>query len=109
MSLPATVQQLCEWTGGSLLRGAPEETFEGTQIDSRKVGPRDLFVAIVGPNHDAHRFLGGVLSNGAAGALIQSDRSEDTLPRTDGFLVHVEDTTRARTKFEFYFIFRRDV
>ena len=95
MSLPATVEQICAWTGGSLLRGRPDQIFSGTKIDSREVGEGDLFVAIVGPNHDAHRFLGNVLLGGAAGALVQSDRIEDTLPRSDRFLVHVEDTTRA--------------
>ena len=95
MSLPASVEQLCAWTGGSLLRGRPDQTFSGTKIDSREVGARELFVAIVGPNHDAHQFLGNVLLAGAAGALVQSDRIDDTLPRSDGFLVHVEDTTRA--------------
>ncbi|MBJ22013.1 MAG: UDP-N-acetylmuramoyl-tripeptide--D-alanyl-D-alanine ligase [bacterium] len=95
MSLPASAAQLCEWTGGHLLRGRPNQSFEGTKIDSREVGSRDLFVAIIGPNHDAHRFLGDVLLGGAAGAMVQSDRIDHSLPRSDGFIVQVEDTTRA--------------
>ncbi len=95
MSLPSSAQQICEWTGGSLLRGRADQAFTGTKIDSREVGGGDLFVAIVGPNHDAHRFLADVLRAGAAGALVQSDRIGDPLPSGDGFLVPVEDTTRA--------------
>jgi UDP-N-acetylmuramoyl-tripeptide--D-alanyl-D-alanine ligase len=95
MSLVATAGQVCEWTGGSLLRGRPEQTFSGTLIDSREVGPEDLFVAIVGPNHDAHSFVPGVLLSGAAGALIQSDRISDTIGPSKGFLIHVDDTTLA--------------
>jgi len=95
MSLPATAAQLCEWTGGSLLRGEPAQSFSGTKIDSREVDAGDLFVAIVGPNHDAHRFLAEVLAGGAAGALVQADRIGETSNPGRGFLVEVEDTTRA--------------
>lgn len=95
MSLPTSVESLCAWTGGQRLRGRADQTFGGTVIDSRAVSPGDLFVAIVGPNHDAHRFVGDVLLAGAAGALVQTERVEETLPRCDGFLVHVDDTTKA--------------
>ena len=95
MSVSATAQMACEWTGGSLLRGRPDQAFTMTVIDSREVGAGDLFVAIVGPNHDAHRFAGDVLSKGAAGILIQTDGIEDKLGRSDGFIIHVEDTTLA--------------
>ena len=95
MSLAATVEALCRWTGGTKLRGRDDQAFTGTVIDSRAVTPGDLFVAIVGPNHDAHGFVAEVLAAGAAGALVQSDRLEETLARSDAFLVHVDDTSRA--------------
>ena len=95
MSAPTSVEDLCAWTGGDLLRGRSDAAFHGTAIDSRAVRPGDLFVAIVGPNHDAHQFVGAVLTAGAAGAVVQSDRVEETLPRGESFLVHVDDTTRA--------------
>ena len=95
MSRATSVAELCEWTGGEILRGRADDRFTGTGIDSREVGEGDLFVAIVGPNHDAHRFVGEVLAKGAAGALVQSERLEETLPRSGGFVVQVADTTRA--------------
>ncbi|MCR9097543.1 MAG: UDP-N-acetylmuramoyl-tripeptide--D-alanyl-D-alanine ligase [bacterium] len=95
MSAAATVDDLCGWANGQIIRGRGDQTFTGTKIDSREIGAGDLFVAIVGPNHDAHRFLGDVLIGGAAGALVQMDRVEETVARTDGFLVHVDDTTVA--------------
>jgi UDP-N-acetylmuramoyl-tripeptide--D-alanyl-D-alanine ligase len=95
MSIATRVEQLCAWTHGSLLRGRPDQTFRATVIDSREAGPGDLFVAIVGPNHDAHAFAGEVLAKGAAGVLIQSDRVDDTFGPGDGFVVDVEDTTLA--------------
>jgi len=95
MSLAATAEMLCQWTGGQMLRGRADQSFESTVIDSREAGPGTLFVAIVGPNHDAHRFAAEVLAKGAAGVVIQSDRIEDTLGPSEGFIVHVEDTTLA--------------
>lgn len=95
MSVPATAKQLCDWTHGNLLRGAPDRVFRSTAIDSRIADEDDLFVAIVGPTHDAHRFLDDVLAKNVAGVLIQSDRVEDTLGQGEGFVVQVEDTTRA--------------
>lgn len=95
MSAKASVDDLCTWTNGQLVRGQGDQVFTGTKIDSREVESGDLFVAIVGPNHDAHRFLENVMAGGAAGALVQMDRLEETVARSDGFLVHVDDTTTA--------------
>jgi UDP-N-acetylmuramoyl-tripeptide--D-alanyl-D-alanine ligase len=95
MSVPASVEELCRWTKGGILRGRAEQSFDRTVIDSREVGPGALFVAIVGENHDAHRFIDGVLANGAAGIVIQSDRMDETIGPGDGFVIHVKDTTRA--------------
>ena len=86
MSAPTTAGEACAWTHGSLIRGRVDQRFTSTVIDSREAGPGALFVAIVGPNHDAHRFVAEVLAAGAAGVLIQSDRIEDTLGPSDGFM-----------------------
>ncbi len=95
MSAPASVASLLEWTGGRLIRGPRDQSFTGTVIDSREVSPGDLFVAIVGPNHDAHRFVDAVIEAGATGALVQSDRLSEPATDGDGFLVQVDDTSRA--------------
>jgi UDP-N-acetylmuramoyl-tripeptide--D-alanyl-D-alanine ligase len=95
MSASATAESVCKWTRGSLLLGRPDQVFSSTIIDSREAGAGALFVAIVGPNHDAHRFAGEVLSKGAAGVLIQNEGIEDTADRGEGFVIQVEDTTLA--------------
>jgi UDP-N-acetylmuramoyl-tripeptide--D-alanyl-D-alanine ligase len=87
--------RICEWTGGALLSGAADRIARGTGIDSREVGPEELFVAIVGPNHDAHRFVPEVLARGVAGVLIERGRSEETLVPGGAFVIEVADTTRA--------------
>ena len=100
-AMKTSVAALCEWTGGSLERGRLDQFFEATVIDSRQAGPGCLFVAIVGPNHDAHRFVDEVLAKGSAGALVQNDRIADRIGERigtgpdAGFVVRVEDTTHA--------------
>lgn len=43
----------------------------GWSIDSRAVNPGDLFFALKGPNHDAHRFVPQVLEAGAVAAVVE--------------------------------------
>ena len=43
---------------------------QGVSIDSRTLARGDLFVALVGPNDDAHRHVAAALEQGAAGALV---------------------------------------
>lgn len=95
MSVRASVEELCRWTGGSLFRGRPDQFFDQTVIDSRKVEAGTLFVAIVGENHDAHTFIDSVLAQGAAGVVVQSGHIKEIAESTDAFVVHVENTTRA--------------
>ena len=47
-------------------------TATGVSIDSRKVAPGDLFVAIKGPNFDGHDFVAKALESGAAAALVST-------------------------------------
>ncbi|MEE9249851.1 MAG: UDP-N-acetylmuramoylalanyl-D-glutamyl-2,6-diaminopimelate--D-alanyl-D-alanine ligase [Alphaproteobacteria bacterium] len=42
----------------------------GVSIDSRAVGPGDLFVAIKGPRFDAHEFVAEALARAAAAAMV---------------------------------------
>ncbi|MEZ4280088.1 MAG: UDP-N-acetylmuramoyl-tripeptide--D-alanyl-D-alanine ligase [Myxococcota bacterium] len=95
MIVGARADRICEWTGGSLLAGRADRLARGTAIDSRAVGPEELFVAIVGPNHDAHRFVPEVLARGVAGVLVQHGRGDETLVPGEAFVIAVEDTTRA--------------
>jgi UDP-N-acetylmuramoyl-tripeptide--D-alanyl-D-alanine ligase len=99
MIVAASAGAICEWTGGSLLAGAPDALARGTRIDSREVAAGELFVAIVGPNHDAHRFVPEVLAKGVVGVLIQRGASEQTLVPGRAFVIEVEDTTTALADF----------
>lgn len=64
----------------------------GVSIDSRKVEPGDLFVALHGPSFDGNDFVANALTAGAAGALV------DRLPAgiaADMSVVVVQDTLEA--------------
>jgi UDP-N-acetylmuramoyl-tripeptide--D-alanyl-D-alanine ligase len=79
-----TSAQIAEATGG-----APSANFEvtGVTFDSREVQAGDLFIAMPGTVHDAHKFVAGALATGAAGALVSQP--------VDGPHVLVSDTAKA--------------
>lgn len=70
---------------------APWQAF-GIAIDNREVHPGDLFVALKGERHDAHKFVGKAFEAGAYAALVADDVE---LPGVDGPLLKVADTQKA--------------
>ena len=85
-----TLAEVAELTGGELL-GASDGTAAVTgavTLDSRTVGPGDLFVAVAGERVDGHDYLGAAAGAGAVGAL--TTRPDDALP-----CVVVPDTVAA--------------
>jgi len=92
MSAPFDAGDVVAWTGAEQIAGGDTE-FDGVSIDSRRVGKGRLFVAIRGPNHDAHSYLDAALESGASGLLVEQGRE---LPRSPNAAVFsVPDTTRA--------------
>jgi len=81
------------WTGGALLQGVPSFKVGAITTDSRKVKPGDLFVALKGENHDAHRFLTEVAAAGA-GAIVVSSLPSGSEAFECG-LIRVRDTLKA--------------
>lgn len=83
-----TVADAVAATGG---RATGDWQAGGVVIDSRQVGAGDLFVALRGDTHDAHRFVAAALAAGAAAALV--DRRPGDVA-ADAPLLTVTDTTR---------------
>ena len=82
-------------------------TATGVSIDSRSLEPGDLFVALRGPHHDGHDFVGQAFERGAAAAMIDRDLSEqpalepvlrvgDTLAGLTGLGAYARQRGRAR-------------
>ena len=92
MTAPFTAGDVARWTGGQLVAGSPTTPFTGAVIDSRQVTDGNLFTAIVGPNHDAHRFIPQVVEAGAAGVLAKRGSAVQT---GSACLIEVDDTTAA--------------
>ncbi len=84
-----TAAEIAAATGGQVLG---DFVASGVAIDSRTVGPDDLFVALEGPNNDAHRFVADALKAGAAGAIVA--RVPEGLSDTSRLVV-VADTQAA--------------
>ena len=78
-------------TGGTILQGPPERSFESYGIDSRRAAPGGLFFAVRG-KRDGHDFVADAAGNGAAGAVIA--RPVDVADPSFG-LVLVGDTVAA--------------
>jgi len=93
MSAPFTLAQAAGWTGGEVLRGDPACEFSGVSTDTRTVGAGQLFVAIHGPNHDAHAYTGQAAAAGAAGLLVERDRPLPTDVPAELPVLAVDDTT----------------
>ena len=62
-----TAEAVAEATGGTI---AGDWVASGVSIDTRSLAPSDLFVALEGPNHDAHAFVAAALERGAAAAVV---------------------------------------
>jgi UDP-N-acetylmuramoyl-tripeptide--D-alanyl-D-alanine ligase len=73
-----TAGLVAEVTGGRLDSGDPGRVFNSVSTDSRSMptvpasahGAGALFIALSGPNFDAHTFLPDVIARGAAGLLV---------------------------------------
>ncbi len=59
--------------------GYGEIKFRNISTDSRTIGSGELFVALAGPNYDAHDFIGAAVEAGAAGIVV----SENCMPSGD--------------------------
>jgi len=68
-----TLAKIAEFISGAG-EFAPEEVVRGYSIDSRTVGPDQLFFAVKGERLDGHDFVESALSQGAAAAVIRKDQ-----------------------------------
>ena len=77
-----TLQQIAEWTGGTLIDPASAAfPVQGVGTDTRVCLGGRLFVALKGANFDAHAFLDRAAEQGAAAALVEVRQPEVDLPQ----------------------------
>jgi UDP-N-acetylmuramoyl-tripeptide--D-alanyl-D-alanine ligase len=79
--------RLAEAAGGALVAGAPERAGPGRAvIDSREVGPDDLFVGLPGASVDGGAFAPAALEQGAWGVLVGPQHRKTALAAVEGSL-----------------------
>ena len=69
------------WTAADAVRataggGGVDWAATGVSIDTRTLMPGDLFVALRGPNHDGHDFVGAALERRAAAAMVDCSAAD---------------------------------
>jgi len=78
----ATLETIASWSGGRLAAPAAAETpVAGVGTDTRNDLTGRLFVALKGPNFDAHAFLDRAVEQGAVAALVERERDDVALPQ----------------------------
>jgi UDP-N-acetylmuramoyl-tripeptide--D-alanyl-D-alanine ligase len=90
MKLPLSKIADLTSTGGTF---PPEEVAHGYSIDSRTVGPGELFFAVKGERLDGHDFVPAALEKGAVAAVVRKDQRHRFPGGTR--LLAVEDTLSA--------------
>lgn len=86
-----SLNQLAEKMSGTIIQGAPSQTFNIFNIDSRETKPGELFFAITA-ERDGHNFIPHAQKKGAGGAVISKPVS---LPHKNFALIKVQDTVQA--------------
>ncbi len=81
------LSQAASVTNGQL--SGKDQVFTGVNVDSRKMGFGDLFVAIPGDRYDGHDYVGSADRQGAAGAMVASLQPDNVSQ------IVVENTTEA--------------
>jgi UDP-N-acetylmuramoyl-tripeptide--D-alanyl-D-alanine ligase len=85
-----SLEQIANWTSGSLHNGAPEILVKSVAFDSRKLTSEGLFVALVA-DRDGHDYIPTAVESGAAAVLLSDvSKAPATLP-----YILVEDTLKA--------------
>jgi alanine racemase len=89
-----TMRTIAEVTEGQLV-GKGEGRIEHLVIDSRhaSIQPDALFIAVVGPRHDGHRYITELYSRGLRHFMVSRPIDPGALPEAD--LIQVPDTLQA--------------
>ena len=66
-----SVRELLTATGGTLIKGRPDEIIYGVSTDIRKIKAGDMFIPLIGEKFDGHDFILQAVNNGAKAILTQ--------------------------------------
>ena len=92
-----TLEQAAAWCGGHVEEKYKHITFQGANIDSRKIQPGQLFVALVG-ERDGHDYIPMALEKGAAAVLCSRKCGDHPAILVDDPRLALGDIARAERK-----------
>lgn len=90
---PIDLDELLTAVGGRLLGPTAVSSITGASVDSRRVAPGSIFVALRGEHADGHDYVGDALQAGAVAALVE--RPVDLPSGVDAAVIVVPDPLRA--------------
>lgn len=98
--LTMPLERMCEVTGGELLLGSSDAIVNGLAIDSRRVEPGNVFVALSGEHTDGHEHLDDAISRGARALIVtrspgQLESALSAAADRDVAVLRVRDSLRA--------------
>ncbi len=91
------ILEICQKAGARLWAGEGTERIRSVVIDSRRVEPGSLFIALKGDRTDGHEYLEQALSQGAAAVMAQADylRAHPLCCPAEKAILEVEHTDTA--------------
>jgi UDP-N-acetylmuramoyl-tripeptide--D-alanyl-D-alanine ligase len=93
--MPLSRTHIAEGLSGARSWGHEGSSFETVFTDTRVQAEGGLFVALSGPNHDAHQYLDQALARGAKGLIVSREEALPADLPEDTFVAIVPDTRRA--------------
>jgi len=96
-----SVEEVCRTIGGRFLKESPPSAVHveptGASVDTRTLGPGELFFALEGARADGHVFVADALDRGASAAVVSVHRYVDYVDPEElrGPLIGVEDPLAA--------------
>lgn len=101
-----SIEEIREVTRGHLVSGDEESCITGVSTDSRAAAKGDLFIPIVGENHDGHEFIKGAYDNGCRAFLISEDIQ---VAGDDACVIRVSDTLQAMQDLAYHYLQSLDI
>lgn len=93
------IDEILKATGGAITASSECAFVTNVSTDSRKVGPGELFIPLIGERFDGHDYITKAFENGAAAALTQ----KDGIPSEGRLLIRVGDTSISLRELAAYY------
>ncbi len=92
-----TAGEISDACNGQILKGSPDTVAKGLSTDTRTIDGGEAFLALTGPNHDAHDYIPEAVTQNCSVIIGHRPSAVDTTP-DDVCYIKVQDTLDALTK-----------